>query len=125
MGRRSIPGPMTLLSRLKSMLGVGGDERDRSGTTVTVEAEPDAASERAVKDAVTSDPAEAEPSGSEGDGTAVDTLSGVGPAYAGRLAEAGIETVDDLADADPAALDEATDIGEGRLAGWIEQARSR
>jgi polyhydroxyalkanoate synthase len=49
-------------------------------------------------------------------------IRGVGPAYAERLREAGIESVTDLVEADVASLAEETDIPERRLEGWIEQA---
>lgn len=53
---------------------------------------------------------------------AVEDIKGIGPAYAERLAEIGIETVDDLADADPAEVAEGTSVGEKRAATWIERA---
>ena len=175
---------MTLISKLKALLGLdGGRETDR-GTTVRVEREPAAESERAVTESPgpsatdptrsaaddVADPADDAPAaaGLDAGGTAaasvedvvdeaeeqaveessieesaveepstgvpdepapegsdepVDALAGIGPAYAERLAGAGVETVGDLAAADAAELDAATDIGEGRLAGWIERAR--
>jgi hypothetical protein len=36
-----------------------------------------------------------------------------------------VHTVADLAAADAAELDDATDIGEGRLETWIERAKAR
>jgi predicted flap endonuclease-1-like 5' DNA nuclease len=155
---------MGLISAIKSLLGFGGGRSgDRSGgTDVTVEREPDASSERAVKesdatatgDADTDDGAggdaggraeltfENEPdatgeddtdgsaedatSGDERtDGESADEIKGIGPAYAERLADAGIHTVSDLADADAAALDGETGIGENRLQGWIDRANAR
>jgi predicted flap endonuclease-1-like 5' DNA nuclease len=62
---------------------------------------------------------------SETDGEPVDEIKGIGPAYADRLAEAGVYTVADLAAADAAELDDATDIGGGRLETWIERAKAR
>jgi predicted flap endonuclease-1-like 5' DNA nuclease len=64
----------------------------------------------------------AEPAGSS---DPVETLNGIGDAYAARLADAGIDTVADLAAADAAELAEATDIAKGRLENWIEQATER
>jgi len=62
--------------------------------------------------------------GSE-DGEPVDEIKGIGPAYAERLAEAGVHTVADLAEADAAELDEAIEVGENRLQGWIDRAEAR
>ena len=65
------------------------------------------------------------------DGTAAGTdedvtvLNGIGPAYGERLEAAGIGTVADLAAADAAEIAADTDLGEGRVQGWIDQARER
>jgi len=56
---------------------------------------------------------------------AVDVIKGIGPTYAGRLSDAGIETVDDLAAADAADVAERVDVPEGRLEEWIERASAR
>ncbi|PSP98359.1 hypothetical protein BRC89_08510, partial [Halobacteriales archaeon QS_4_70_19] len=55
----------------------------------------------------------------------VDTVSGIGPAYASKLGDAGVETVAELAAADPAALAEETDISEKRLTRLVERARKQ
>jgi SpoVK/Ycf46/Vps4 family AAA+-type ATPase len=55
-------------------------------------------------------------------GPSVEEIKGIGPAYAERLAEIGIETVDDLAGADAAAVAEGTSVGEKRAATWIDRA---
>jgi len=54
----------------------------------------------------------------------VDTIRGIGPAYADRLGDAGVETVAELLEADAAALAERTDLSEKRITGWQEQASS-
>lgn len=132
---------MTLISKLKSMLGLDGGRRDETGgTTVRVEREPRTETTRDVEESSGPTSSSPEPSttpdagvdtsveeaevtaGTTGGDEPVDSLSGIGPAYAERLAEAGVETVGDLAAADAADLDAATDIGEGRLASWIEKA---
>jgi len=72
----------------------------------------------------------------EGDGTAdsepttggdesVDVIKGIGPAYAERLANAGVHSVADLAAADVAALAEAVDLSEKRVGRWVERAQDR
>jgi predicted flap endonuclease-1-like 5' DNA nuclease len=56
--------------------------------------------------------------------TSVDVteVSGIGPAYAERLAAAGITSAGELAAADAARLAEQIDESETRVAGWIEAA---
>lgn len=54
-----------------------------------------------------------------------EVLDGIGPAYADRLADAGVETVADLAAADASGLAEEADVSESRLERWIERAKSR
>ncbi|MFB6296096.1 MAG: helix-hairpin-helix domain-containing protein [Halobacteriales archaeon] len=130
---------MGLISAIKSALGLE-DSHDRAGgTEVTVERSPDAESERAVKETdpgaagATADSgggsgdAESEPTEKEAAGGSepVDDIKGIGPSYADRLGEAGVETVADLAAADAADLAEASGIGEGRLRKWIERAQAR
>jgi len=70
----------------------------------------------------------ASPPGDAAEGPAaesVESISGIGPAYGERLADAGVETVGDLAAADADALAEETDIGAGRIVDWIERAEAR
>ncbi|WP_435185049.1 helix-hairpin-helix domain-containing protein [Halobellus sp. EA9] len=55
----------------------------------------------------------------------VETLKGIGPAYAERLASVGIETVADLADADVDEITANTDLSETRVTTWIERAREQ
>lgn len=153
---------MGLLDTLKSALGFDSS-RDK---------EPDASSERAVKEPAAADtsasgstgsiteeppetpgddevaeaaePAEAagpesqveepepaaadeevetvEPDESE-EGEPVDSISGIGPAYAARLSEAGIDSVADLAAADADALADETGVSAKRLGRWIDRAK--
>ena len=142
---------MSLLSTLKSLLGLGGSERRDEPTSVTVEREPDPATERAVTEPVSESEddetaagdrdendaetaAESAPNataetdeGTDASAAAADpvqSVSGIGPAYAERLAEAGIDTTGDLASADAAALAEETGISEKRIDEWIDRVRS-
>lgn len=92
--------------------GSGPDPGSRSGPeTATTEAEPtpdpDADADRRV-------PSEA-----------VDVVKGIGPTYAGRLSEAGVETVEDLAAADPEEVAKRADVPRARLEDWIERANER
>ena len=52
----------------------------------------------------------------------VEEVSGIGPAYAERLGEAGVESVADLLDADPEELADSTDISEKRIGRWQDRA---
>lgn len=75
-------------------------------------------------EATTSDEPD-EPLDFEGAEDPVDTVKGIGAAYAQRLADAGVDSVGALAAADAAALAERTDISEKRLGRWIERAEAR
>jgi predicted flap endonuclease-1-like 5' DNA nuclease len=55
----------------------------------------------------------------------VKTIKGIGPAYAERLSNEGVDSVADLAAADAAELAAAVDLSEKRVGGWIERARDR
>ena len=135
---------MGIIAKLKSVLGVGRDGRDRRDdrrTTVAVEreptadapaeaettAEPAATGERAVKGV--EEPSDVEElsddQAPDEDGEPVDSIKGIGSAYAGRLEEAGVHTVSDLARADAEELAAATDLGAGRVGNWIERAKAR
>jgi len=134
---------MGIISKLKSALGVAGDGTDGAtddGTPVVVEREPEAASERAVKGidppaGSTSDAADESPSAASRSavsgrepadaGESVDVVKGIGPAYADRLADVGVATVSDLAEADPEELAAAIDLGAGRVGNWVERAKAR
>ncbi|MEF8818725.1 MAG: helix-hairpin-helix domain-containing protein [Haloferacaceae archaeon] len=64
------------------------------------------------------------PTGDPADGAEpVETVRGIGPAYAERLAAASVETVDDLAAADAADLAERIEVAESRVDRWIDRAR--
>lgn len=60
-----------------------------------------------------------------GAGADIEEIKGIGPAYADRLRDAGVEDVAALASADAAELADQTGLGEGRIANWIEQAKTR
>ncbi len=125
---------MGLFKKFKSLLGIG-DGRDVSpdsaGTTVTVEREPSAESEHAVKgtdefeDESEAEAEKSEPDEKADDGTgSLEEIDGIGPTYAERLESAGIATVADLAAADLSTVADASDAGESRAEDWIEQAKN-
>lgn len=49
-------------------------------------------------------------------------VPGIGPVYAERLSDAGIDSAHDLAVADPAFVAAAAGVSEERAAGWIDAA---
>jgi predicted flap endonuclease-1-like 5' DNA nuclease len=135
------------LQKIKQVFGLsggGGTETDRPGerrTDVTVERETDAgtATEEAGED-VTAEPAtdpdpdvtEAEPAPESEEATdeaetsePVEDIKGIGPTYSDRLAEAGIETVTDLTDSDPATVADAAQTGRTKASNWIDRAQAR
>ncbi|MEM4781478.1 MAG: helix-hairpin-helix domain-containing protein [Halalkalicoccus sp.] len=61
----------------------------------------------------------------EDDGSmSVRDIKGIGPSYATKLSEAGVDSPADLAEADAGELSEATGLSEKRIQGWIDRARS-
>lgn len=95
---------------------------DAAGSTGSITEETND-SVSATEDAEAVGPTGEEPTDA-GD-TAVDALKGIGPSYADQLAEAGIETVEDLAAVDTTALAADTDIAQSRIERWVERAKAR
>jgi len=81
--------------------------------TETAEAEPEP-----------TETAEPEPEPEDEPGAPVDEINGIGPTYSGRLDEAGIGTVPELAGSDPATVADAAQVSESRASNWIEQAEN-
>lgn len=111
---------------------------DASASTGSISEEPTSDPETAAEPAEAAGPVSDEPEGGaepaesvdsasdepEGDAEPVESVSGIGPAYAKRLNEVGIESVQDLLDADPAELSEQTDVSEKRITRWQERAET-
>ncbi|MFB6134814.1 MAG: helix-hairpin-helix domain-containing protein [Halanaeroarchaeum sp.] len=146
---------MGIISTIKSVLGLEEREAKETRVAVerepeaaseraVTETEPETGVEETDEGVETGDGSGAEPShegeaepatertesaeGSTEETTvdeSVEEIKGIGPAYAGRLAQAGVENVADLAEADAAQLAEETDLSETRIQGWIERAQSR
>lgn len=55
--------------------------------------------------------------------TELTDITGIGPVYAERLSDAGIDSAHDLAAATPATVADAAGVSEERAAGWIDAAR--
>jgi len=54
----------------------------------------------------------------------LEAVDGIGPTYADRLRDSGVETLTELANADAADVAAVTDVSEKRVGDWIEQART-
>lgn len=120
---------MGLLEKLKSVFG-SGDGRQSSSKTgqpdVTVEHEPSAESEHAVKGTGPTETTDTEGDGdetTEPDSPPVEEIRGIGPTYSTRLSQIGVETVADLESADPEEVAEAAGTSTSRAEGWIKRAR--
>lgn len=95
-----------------------------TGDGVSVESEDDEAVEAETDAVVEGETAEVERDATKPDaGASVTTIKGIGDAYADRLAAAGVESIDALADADAETLSDDTGISEKRLQRWIDRAR--
>jgi len=89
-------------------------EADASGSADAAEDTDDEAADESSPAGAPTDPApDAE----------LEDIKGIGPTYGERLREAGIDGVGALAESDPAALSEETDIAESRVENWVEQAK--
>lgn len=142
----------SILQKIKQVIGLSGagngdaEPAESGRTEVTIEREPDrdspeteasdstgeatasgtagagatdAAAEQASTD--TTDATERSGPGSE----PTNAIKGIGPTYSERLGEAGIETVADLADADPETVADAAKAGESKAMSWVERANGR
>jgi predicted flap endonuclease-1-like 5' DNA nuclease len=99
---------------------------DESGESeVAEEAEAADVTEHAGTEESAAEPAEAAgpvPTEPEAGEEPVDSISGIGQAYAKRLNEAGIESVADLVAADAAEVADETGLSEKRIRGWQDAA---
>jgi len=90
---------------------------DAAASTGSLTEEPPA-------DAAAAEPAEAAGPTDEDDegGIPVEEVSGIGPAYAQRLNDTGIESVGDLLAADPEDVAASTDLSPKRISRWQDAA---
>ncbi|ELY39741.1 class III poly(R)-hydroxyalkanoic acid synthase subunit PhaC [Natronorubrum tibetense] len=111
---------------------IGAETTDRTDEEVTARGEDDIQAEPAEPGEMTVDEDVVEEVAGEDAASEIESetddltdLNGVGQAYADGLTEAGIETFDQLADADTAELATETGISPSRIEDWIEQAQNR
>lgn len=98
-------------------------ETDEPDAEVEAE-ETDAEVEAEVDAEETDAEAEEDTPTADGNEASVESVSGIGPAYAERLEAAGVETVADLLAADPEAIAAESDLSEKRVSGWQETAET-
>lgn len=100
------------------------EEQPVSETTADDEAETETEAEDTE---VPAEPAEpSEETADEADETpseSPENIKGIGASYAQKLADAGIDDIADLAEADADSLAEKTDLSAKRISRWIERAR--
>ena len=123
---------MSILKRVKSVLGLNGSSRAHQEEPVPVTVQEERSIESEPDDSATADEAvEDEPDQVEEDtaraqsAEPVTVISGIGPAYAEKLGDAGIETVADLQEADAVSVAEQSGLSEGRVSSWIEAAQNQ
>lgn len=109
---------MSLIQRIKAVLGLNGSAtvEEDGPVAVTVEHQPSEPEDIEPEPASPSEP-EWEHAGP------VTEISGIGPSYSERLAAAGVETVGDLAAAEPTALAAETGVSEKRIQTWVDAAQ--
>ena len=93
-----------------------GDETAEADESVS-EIQEEAAAQIEVES-----PGEGEETESNGGAADVESVAGIGPTYAERLREAGIETTAELADSDAETVAEIAQTSESNAADWLEQA---
>jgi predicted flap endonuclease-1-like 5' DNA nuclease len=99
------------------------DGTEEPGDAAPAEAETETETAAAETETDTAETEPTEPDGPD-DSPSVEEIKGIGPTYAERLRAAGIDTVADLAGADPDAVAEAAETSETRVSGWIERAQA-
>lgn len=103
--------------------GAAAEPTDAAASTGSMTEEPPDEPAGAAEPAEATGPESDDVSVSDEDDESVDQINGIGSAYSDRLAEAGIETVAQLAAADPAEIAEQTSVGESRAQTWIDRAK--
>ncbi|GAB6862744.1 class III poly(R)-hydroxyalkanoic acid synthase subunit PhaC [Haloplanus litoreus] len=102
-----------------------GESTDTDAATEAPETDtPDAAVAEDV-DTTEADVTEEDGTAADVAGTDLQELDGIGPAYAERLASAGVASVEALVDAEAATLSAESGIDEGRIRRWIDDASER
>jgi len=97
------------------------DHADETGADETEAASSEHADESAATTTWTTE-GDGATGGDAVDAASVEEIKGVGPAYADRLRDAGVDTVADLSTADAADLADEIDLSPKRVGRWIDRA---
>jgi len=89
----------------------------------STESSPDDAVQIEIDDDPSADAETDTDTGDDASTESVETLAGIGPTYAERLADAGLGTVDALGAADAETVAEAAEVSVARAEEWLEQTR--
>jgi len=89
----------------------------------STESSPDDAVQIEIDDDPSADAETDTDTGDDASTESVETLAGIGPTYAERLADAGLGTVDALGAADAETIAEAAEVSVARAEEWLEQTR--
>ena len=89
----------------------------------STESSPDDAVQIEIDDDPSADAETDTATGDDASTESVETLAGIGPTYAERLADAGLGTVDALGAADAETVAEAAEVSVTRAEEWLEQTR--
>ncbi|WP_423745515.1 helix-hairpin-helix domain-containing protein (plasmid) [Haladaptatus sp. SPP-AMP-3] len=99
-------------------------EAEREGEVSKEEPEVEVEAEPGETEAAAEEPEVAEEESTGTDARPLEDVKGIGPAYAERLQNAGVENTAELAVADPAEIARETDLSTKRIEGWIDRAKS-
>lgn len=99
-------------------------EPEREGEVPKEEPEGEVEAEPEETEAAAEEPEVAEEESTGIDARPLEDVKGIGPAYAERLQNAGVENTAELAVADPAKIARETDLSTKRIEGWIDRAKS-
>ena len=107
------PDESDAVATAEDSVDVAGEPVDEAEEPVDEAAEPDEEPDEAT---------DADAGAADESTDPVTEISGIGPAYGQRLADAGVETVADLAAADPDELESETEISASRIRAWTDAA---
>lgn len=120
------PADEVVVEEAEEVANVEPESEEETEAEDESEAEPadeDESESEAASEPAGEDESEVDEAADVADGeTDLQEVRGIGPAYAGRLEEAGITTAEELAAADPAELAERIGVSEKQTEKWVDRA---